>query len=270
MDGYHINESILEQINYDLEKWRNDPKLQNDSAREKYCKNTLEIIRLRNHKYKLSTVIGVILVYNETYGEWYLFQEGLLDLYIDYSAGHHLSDEKRIYGRYEDGSIPSVLKRVKYGNKNGIIRVPTLTWLIYDQLRMLYVVLRGEYLICNDTKCYWDKLGGGAAGNSEKYFKKLNGLLNSFEGVISELQKGNLEKVSEDLQKCKKLDFERCGFQPFLTSLFENFEFDILKGSTKKIKTKHKTIKSKKSKKSKKSRLSSKDEIIYKNMGDIH
>ena len=35
---------------------------------------------------------------------------------------------------------------------------------------MLYVVLRGEYLICNDTKCYWDKLGGGAAGNSEKYF----------------------------------------------------------------------------------------------------
>ena len=44
---------------------------------------------------------------------------------------------------------------------------------------------------------------------------QLNGLLNSFEGVIRGLQKGNLEQVSEDLQKCKQLDFERCGFQPF-------------------------------------------------------
>ena len=274
IDGYHINESILEQINNDLIKWKNDPQLQKKTSREKYCKNILEIIRLRNHKFKLSTVIGVILVYNETYDEWYLFQEGLLDLYIDYSAGHHLSDEKRIYGRYEDGSIPSVLKQVKYGNKNGIIRVPTLTWLIYDQLRMLYVVLRGEYLICNEKKCYWDKLGGGAAGNSEKYFKKLNGLLNSFEGVIRGLQKGNLEQVSEDLQKCKQLDFERCGFQPFLTGLFDNFEFDILKGSSKKRKEKgkrkYKSKRNNKRKTTRKSRYkSSREEIIYKNMGDF-
>ena len=44
---------------------------------------------------------------------------------------------------------------------------------------MLYATIRGEYLECSKDSCRWATLGGGAAGNYEKYFKKLSGLLNS-------------------------------------------------------------------------------------------
>jgi hypothetical protein len=56
------------------------------------------------------------------------------------------------------------------------MRIPSLPWLIQDQLRMLYVTIRGSYLGCDETQCKWVPLGGGAAGNSAKYFKKLQGL----------------------------------------------------------------------------------------------
>ena len=208
--------------------------------------NKLKVIRVKNHKFKLSSVIGVTIVYNETRGQWYLFQEGVLDVYIDYGAGHHLDLEKEYLGRYQDGSFPTVLKKVSYGNRSGLMRVPTLTWLIYDQLRMLYVTIRGQHLGCDESHCTWVKLGGGAAGNSAKYFKKLKGLLNSFEGVIEKLQEGDLDGIGA-LQKCQGLDLEVCGFQPFLTGLFENFNLDLMKGRRMgKIAKSQKTIRQRK------------------------
>ena len=74
-----------------------------------------------------------------------------------------------IWEDFRSCSFPSIIK-VKYNGKNGIFKIPTLTWIIYDQLRMLYVVLRGEYLLC-DKKCKWTELGGGAKDNYEKYLK---------------------------------------------------------------------------------------------------
>jgi len=230
MDGYPIDDENLAQLDEKVRAWTEDEHLKTTQEKRNYLMNKLRVIRVKDHKFKLSSVIGVTLVHNETRGQWYLFQEGVLDVYIDYGAGHHLDLEKEYLGRYQDGSFPTVLKKVSYGNRSGLMRVPTLTWLIYDQLRMLYVTIRGQYLACDDTHCAWIKLGGGAQGNYAKYFKKLKGLLNSFEGIIEGLQDDNLDNVGTALQKCKGLDMEVCGFQPFLTSLFENFQFDLMKG----------------------------------------
>ena len=86
-----------------------------------------------------------------------------------------------------------------------MFKVPNLTWLIYDQLRMLYVTLRGEYLACDDKKCAWTPLGGGAAGNHAKYFKKLQGLLNSFEATIHALQDQDLDMVGDTCNNVKNM-----------------------------------------------------------------
>jgi len=230
IDGYPIDEENLTQLDEKVRAWTEDETLKTTQDKRNYLMNKLKVIRVKDNKFKLSSVIGVTLVHNETRGQWYLFQEGVLDAYIDYGAGYHLDLEKEYLGRYQDGSFPTVLKKVAYGNRSGLMRVPTLTWLIYDQLRMLYVTVRGQYLGCDDKHCAWIKLGGGAQGNYAKYFKKLKGLLNSFEGVIEGLQDENLDDVGEALQKCKGLNMEVCGFQPFLTSLFENFQFDLMKG----------------------------------------
>jgi len=230
IDGYKIDEDILVSIAKKAEDWINDPRLETQKAKKDFLDRKLTIIRLKNQKYKLSTVVGVTVVYDEYAGQWYLFQEGLLDLYIDYCAGHHLDLEKRYLGRNADGSFPSAMKKVQFGKKQGIMKVPALTWLIYDQLRMLYVTLRGEYLGCDETHCTWLKLGGGAQGNSKKYFKKLLGMLGSFESVIQTLQTdGDLEELEGKLKKCKKINLEDCGPLPFMTDLFSAFEFDLLK-----------------------------------------
>ena len=230
IDGYFVDENILKQLDEKVRSWTENETLKTTKDKRDYLMNKLKVIRVKDNKFKLSTVVGVTVVYNETRYQWYLFQEGVLDLYIDYGAGYHLDLEKEYLGRYKDGSFPTVLRKVSYGNRSGIMRVPTLTWLIYDQLRMLYVTIRGQYLGCDDKHCRWVSLGGGAQGNYAKYFKKLKGLLNSFEGVITNLQDNKSDDAENVLQKCQKLDMEICGFQPFLTSLFDNFQFDLLKG----------------------------------------
>ena len=91
------------------------------------------------------------------------------------------------------------------------------------------MTIRGEYLGCDEHKCKWVPLGGGAAGNHEKYFKKLKGMLNSFETVIQGLHRGDLEEVQKRLAHCNKLNVEECGPLPFLGDLFQSFEMDLLR-----------------------------------------
>jgi len=249
IDGYHVDTDFLQELDGKVKAWTEDPLLTTNDKRREYLERQLRIIRIKQQKYKLSTVVGVVLVYNESREEWYMFQEGLLDIYIDYSAGHHLDLEKRYAGRYEDGSFPSILKQIRYNRKKSVMRIPSLTWLIYDQLRMLYVTLRGEYLGCNDKVCKWVKLGGGAAGNHEKYFKKLQGILHSFGSVIKHLHSGNLEDVSEHLAECRKLDVSLCGPQSFLTDLFRSCEFELLQGKRGNTKKTRKASKKKRANK---------------------
>lgn len=243
MDGYPIDEDFLAKFNDKLQKYREDPRLQTVSEKISHCQNALMAIRSKNQKFKLSTVVGVTLVYNETRDEWYMFQEGILDAYIDYGAGHHTDYEKRYLGRYADGSFPTILRRVGSGKSGSVMKFPTLAWMIYDQLRMLFVTLKDSYPACDETKCVWKKLGGGAAGNSEKYFKKLLGLLNSFETTIKHLQDGNNLQMKQAFKGCKGFDLEKCGPQAFLGSLFQGLEADLFQTAQTPRKSTRKTLK---------------------------
>lgn len=221
IDGYPIDEQFLEQLDAKLRVWHEDPRLQTKRNKVDFLTNALWAIRCKHQRFKLSTVVGVMLLYNESRGEWYMFQEGVLDLYNDYSAGHHSDYEKRYLGRYEDGSFPTVLRNISMGNMKGPMKFPALSWMVFDQLRMLYITLKDSYPDCKEGKCVWKKLGGGAAGNSEKYFRKLLGLLKSYESTINNLQQKNTMKDS--LKTCQSYNLETCGSQAFLNSLFAGF-----------------------------------------------
>lgn len=224
-DGYQIDDNFLEKLDAKLRVWHEDPKLKSRRQKTEYLTNALWAIRCKNQRFKLSTVVGVTLLCNESCGRWYMFQEGVLDLYNDYSAGHHTDYEKRYLGRYEDGAFPAVLRNIQMGNRRGPMKFPTLSWMIFDQLRMLYITLKDSYPDCKGGKCVWKKLGGGAAGNSEKYFKKLQGLLRSYESTIENLHKN--ETMDASLKKCKSYNLEKCGSQAFLNTLFAGFEIDM-------------------------------------------
>jgi len=246
VDGYPVDHEFIEFLSRKAKDWTEDPKLTGPKERLAYLERRLRMIRIKHHEYKLSTAVAVYLVYNETRDEWHMFQEGILDVYIDYSAGHHPDIEKKYIGRYADGSFPSVLQKMKYKNKTGIMRVPSLTWLIYDQLRMLYVTLRGEYLSCNDKSCRWASLGGGAAGNYDKYFKKLQGVLASFESVIKGLQEGRTQDIEGPLRECKSFDLELCGPQAFINTLFQDLDAALSPKKARKKTEKAKKAKNKK------------------------
>lgn len=285
IDGHVVDENFVVDLDKKLQEWRGNPKLNTLQKKQAFLENKLKLIRFKHQAFKLSTVVGVVIVYNEDRGEWYMFQEGLLDLYIDYSAGHHVDLEKRYMGRYKDGTFPTIVKRVPYltqsrSRKHGIMKFPTMSWLVYDQLRMLYVTLRGEYLACDEDVCKWLPLGGGAAGNSAKYFKKLKGLLSSFEKVIDALQNNaDTEKISEELGKCKQKNIEECGPSVFLAGLFEAFESDmssasqhkqtIAKSKKKTKNTKHKKSHRARKNKRKKTHSNSLQETLERQNNDV-
>lgn len=262
IDGYYIYDELIEDLDEELTEFSN--KFMNKKNEREYLENKLMMIRIKNLQFKLTSVVGVIIAYNKSEDQLYLFQEGILDTYIDYSAGDHLSEELEYLGRYSDGSFPSIIKMVNYKGKKGVLKIPSLTWIIYDQLRMLYVVLRGEYLACNQTKCKWTELGGGAKNNSEKYFKKLSGLLLSFNNIINILQDGDIDGIRTEITKCKDTNIEKCGFSVFISSLYENLLFDIL-GKTHK-KSKRKTVRdTKRRKKTQKKTGKFMNDLIMKN-----
>jgi len=242
MDGYYIYEEFLDILESYVSNIHESSKSKKD-MREDFVEK-LSLIRYKNQKFKLSSVVGIIIVYNKTKDELYLYQEGILDTYIDYSAGDHLVEELEYLGRYSDGSFPSIVKNVHYNNKYGVFKIPTLTWIIYDQLRMLYVVLRGEYLLCDKKKCQWVELGGGAKNNYEKYFNKLSGLLISFNNILSSLHTGDVDDIHDEINKCKDTNIEKCGFSAFISTLYENLlneeTFKKVRGRSKKGRTKRK------------------------------
>lgn len=234
LDGYYIHEEFLDILDSYISNIHNS--MTSKKVMRTHFENKVSLIRYKNQKFKLSSVVGIIIIYNKTRDELYLYQEGILDTYIDYSAGDHLTEELEYLGRYSDGSFPTIVKNVKFNNKYGVFKIPTLTWIIYDQLRMLYVVLRGQYLLCDKNKCKWTDLGGGAKDNYEKYFKKLSGLLISFNNILNNLHEGNLENITYEINKCKDTNIEKCGFSSFISTLYDNLlnkETMTIKGRSK-------------------------------------
>lgn len=268
-DGYYIYDELLEFIDKTLSNFSD--KFENKKEKINYIENEVMKARIKYQKFKLTTVVGLIIVYNKTRDELLLLQEGLLDTYIDYSAGEHSKEELEYLGRYSDGSFPSIIKKVKYNGKNGIFKIPTLTWIIYDQLRMLYVVLRGEYLLCDKKKCKWTELGGGAKDNYEKYFKKLAGLLLSFNDVLQNLHTKDISLLENEIKKCKDTNIEICGFNSFISTLFDNLLTSKLTNTNTNVKGRsRKTRRKNKNKNKRKTKIKTStfiDELKLKNSG---
>jgi len=217
-----------------------------ESVRKQSCTDFLRITKLMKlDTYLLSAVGMIIKVYRNPDGkekkdDWgiKISYEGVLDLFIDYAAGN-IPNGKKIYeGKNMDGSIPSIIQTIKYGennNKNGYIKLPTYSWLLRDQIRMLSHSIIGKdttHRGWTDDKFVFDN----SKIDPKKYFLKVLGMTQGLENIINILNEGVGEKNGDDVQEefrnfiinCGN-DVLKCGPDSRITILFQNFNKDYWK-----------------------------------------
>ena len=184
-------------------------------------------ISFMNMRRYLMSLVGVAILVDGSTGQNYLLQEGVLDLFLDYTAGDVKGGKIYYENKLSDGMIPNILKQVDYCGKSGYIRVPTLNWLIYDQTRMLYHSLRlqqvGHHGWTDDGVDPYEGWVGFEDGKQGKYFNKLKGMLNTYLDVINRLEQSyNMDKATivQNLQQCT--DETMCAPSMFISYLYEN------------------------------------------------
>ena len=149
----------------------------------------------------LYSLTNVCILY-ERNGRMTAITEGVLDLFMDFSASDSPPGKYLYENKSTNGTIPNIIKKIDYCNKIGYIKIPTLNWLIYDQTRMLYHSLRLQE-VSHDG---WSEKGvinwkSFPPGRQEKYFSKLKGLLNTYLNVLTQVETMYGSETNEDIVK---------------------------------------------------------------------
>jgi len=160
-----------------------------------------KILTLISFRRYLFSLMNVCILY-ERNGRMTTITEGVLDLFIDFSASDSPPGKYLYENKSTNGTIPNIIKKIDYCNKTGYIKIPTLNWLIYDQTRMLYHSLRLQE-VSHDG---WSEKGvinwkSFPPGIQEKYFSKLKGLLNTYLNVLTQVETMYGSDANEDIVK---------------------------------------------------------------------
>ena len=169
----------------------------------------------------LISLIGVCILV-DTSGRKVVIKEGILDLFIDFSASESLPGKYIYENKSSIGMIPNIIKTIPYDGKIGYIKIPTLHWLIYDQSRMLYHSLRLEEVGHHD----WSEQGvigwkPFEDGKQKKYFSKLRGMVTTYLRVLTRIEeayKTHKEEIVTSLQQCK--DETQCTPSFFISHIY--------------------------------------------------
>lgn len=199
---WKITDTQLANIQQKLDAFYS-PQVNKEEIWDLYYK-TITMMNMRRY---LMSLIGVCILV-EPNGNKTCIQEGILDLFIDFSAGESKQGKNLYENKLNTGMIPNILKTINYCGKSGYIRIPTLSWLIYDQTRMLYHSLRLQEVShsgwtdegVNPTG--WQKFEDG---KQAKYFSKLKGMLNTYLNVLTLVEnkyKTNKKDIVDELQNC--------------------------------------------------------------------
>jgi hypothetical protein len=201
---------------------------------------TTEFLRMTdfsNLTQYLSSLINVILYVEKVEGvqapyDWKInvAYEGVLDLFIDPSAGHAEAGKYVYDGRLSDGNIPCILEPINYcskliGNKphTSYLKIPTVSWLLRDQQRMLFNAIRGV-----DTShrgwgtTTYTVVQSGIDPN--KYYSKVAGLLESQMNAIGALLNNTNHIRDFIVAKFSQYDCNNvmlCGPDAFISSTIQ-------------------------------------------------
>lgn len=236
---YRCNDGIISDDKlYDIEQrlntFHSNPKLLFDLYYD-------SITYMNMRRYLISLVGVCILVDNA--GNKYIIQEGILDLFIDFSASNSNAGKYIYENKLQNGMIPNVIKKIENCGTTGYIKIPTLNWLIYDQTRMLYHSLRLQEVKDWSTEgvASWKPFEDG---KQPKYFSKLKGLLTTYLNVLTtaeEVYDRNKDVIVRDLQNCT--NETQCSPSFFISHIYSqlnptNFIGNVCGGGIKKRHTK--------------------------------
>lgn len=178
--------------------------------------NSITYMNMRRY---LISLVGVCILVDNA-GNKYIIQEGILDLFIDFSASDSYPGKYIYENKLQNGMIPNVIKKIEDCGTTGYIKIPTLNWLIYDQTRMLYHSLRLQEV--DD----WSREGVAGwkpfeDGKQPKYFSKLKGLLTTYLNVLTSAEKAydrNKDAIVRELQNCT--DETQCSPSFFISHIY--------------------------------------------------
>ena len=254
-----VSETFLNEIQKKLDYLKNLTQEERLNIWNSYY----ETMTYMNWNRYLTSLIGVVIIVDKK-GNKYIIEEGILDLFIDFTAGFIPGGKIDYENKLSTGAIPNITKKISYCDTYSYIKIPTLNWLIYDQTRMLY-----HSLMLKEVKhTGWTDEGVSEEGwkdfedgKQDKYFSKLKGMLKTKLDVINKLEiKYNSspeekKEIIETLQKCDSKD--TCFPSHFMSFLYDEIyptelvpETAQMKGACLKIPTggkkKRKTIKKRK------------------------
>lgn len=199
-------------------------------------------ITYMNMRRYLISLVGVCILVDNA-GNKYIIQEGILDLFIDFSASNSNAGKYIYENKLENGMIPNVIKKIENCGTTGYIKIPTLNWLIYDQTRMLYHSLRLQEVDdwSEEGVASWKEFEDG---KQPKYFSKLKGLLTTYLNVLTAAEKAynrNKNVIIHELQSCT--DETQCSPSFFISHIYSqlnptNFIGSVCGGGIKKRHTK--------------------------------
>lgn len=196
----------------------------------------LKTIVFNNLTVPLHSLVSIILYVKqakrseENKGDWVIKveHEGILDLFVDPSAGHNPHGKNVYEGKRYDGNIPCVVHNFHYNDPSGQkkllapLKIPTVMWLLRDQLRMLFHGIKDQDTAANGWGEHTFTTTTPANIDTSKYFTKVKRLLVGMHNAI-DLLEGNQHKELRDMvakykdKTCN--DIHSCGPDTFLSHL---------------------------------------------------
>ena len=187
----------------------------------------LKLLDYTNLHFMLRSLTNVILIVNPVgHNSWKIdvLHEGVVDLFIDPSAGHKPSSKNIYEGKTNSGDIPCILEQILYCNKQistvGYVKIPTVSWILRDQQRMLFHAIRGV----DTAHSGWGKNTfetRPSAIDANKYHSKVQGLIEAQLDAFRHLghnTNGIIAKITEKFNPACN-DITQCGPDAFVSYL---------------------------------------------------
>lgn len=154
--------------------------------------------------------------------------EGFIDVWTDFSAQYTETSGKKIYDyKLETGDVPCILEHIDFDTKRYFIKIPTINWLIRDQVRMLLHGLRKETIYSQDwtedTVVKFTEQDIDPLKYSDKILGMISGYYKVIDGIENDIKDGKSKQYYNMFENCRQdFDYIGCGPDAFISELFKS------------------------------------------------
>jgi len=227
-DNYDEFISFIKNLKLEIETFLNLSEEQDKFIFDMYH----DLMSIYRRKRLLSSMVCTKLIYryNNYTTDWSVevVDEGILDVWTELSVKYTETTGKKIYDyRLDSGDIPSIIEHIEINNETYVIKIPTINWLIRDQVRMLLHGLRKETIYgqnwTEDTVVEFTENDIDPLKYCDKVIGMIDGYYKVIDKIENNLNEGKAYEYYEAFEPCRNhFDYIECGPDSTLSELFAN------------------------------------------------